>query len=194
MKPIILASASPRRKELLQSAGIDCEVRPASVSEDVKSWDDIDAAVIEIALRKADALAGEFGDRFVLAADTIVVGQDSSGKQVVLGKPSDKQHAKQMLEMLQGKTHEVVSVIALVNANENIRETQVVKTKVTFAPMSDGDIDEYIATGEVNDKAGAYAVQGIGARYVKSIEGSYTSVVGLPLVETIALLKKYQAI
>ena len=179
---LILASKSPRRKELLKQIGIPFVV-VVSDAEEVSgnSWTPA-ALVVENAKRKARAVAEKYPDSPVLGADTVV---SSEGK--IFGKPKDKDEARKILTALSGKTHEVTTGLALINRNE-IRTTNVT-TKVFFDTMTKADIDAYIATEESMDKAGAYAIQGKAARFIEKIEGSYSNVVGLPLNALIQLGK-----
>ena len=179
---LILASKSPRRKELLKQIGIPFVV-VVSDAEEVSgnSWTPA-ALVVENAKRKAHAVAEKYPDSPVLGADTVV---SSEGK--IFGKPKDKDEARKILTALSGKTHEVTTGLALINRNE-IRTTNVT-TKVFFDTMTKADIDAYIATEESMDKAGAYAIQGKAARFIEKIEGSYSNVVGLPLNALIQLSK-----
>ena len=179
---LILASKSPRRKELLKQIGIPFVV-VVSDAEEVSgnSWTPA-ALVVENAKRKARAVAEKYPDSPVLGADTVV---SSEGK--IFGKPKDKDEARKMLTALSGKMHEVTTGLALINRNE-IRTTSVT-TKVFFDTMTKADIDAYIATEEPMDKAGAYAIQGKAARFIEKIEGSYSNVVGLPLNALIQLSK-----
>ena len=179
---LILASKSPRRKELLKQIGIPFVV-VVSDAEEVSgnSWTPA-ALVIENAKRKARAVAEKYPDSPVLGADTVV---SLEGK--IFGKPKDKDEARKMLTALSGKMHEVTTGLALINRNE-IRTTSVT-TKVFFDTMTKADIDAYIATDEPMDKAGAYAIQGKAARFIEKIEGSYSNVVGLPLNALIQLGK-----
>lgn len=179
---LILASKSPRRKELLKQISIPFVV-VVSDAEEVSgnSWTPA-ALVVENAKRKARAVAEKYPDSPVLGADTVV---SSEGK--IFGKPKDKDEARKMLTALSGKMHEVTTGLALINRNE-IRTTSVT-TKVFFDTMTKADIDAYIATEEPMDKAGAYAIQGKAARFIEKIEGSYSNVVGLPLNALIQLSK-----
>ena len=182
MPMLILASKSPRRKELLKQIGIPFVV-VVSDAEEVSgnSWTPA-ALVVENAKRKARAVAEKYPDSPVLGADTVV---SSEGK--IFGKPKDKDEARKMLTALSGKMHEVTTGLALINRNE-IRTTNVT-TKVFFDTMTKADIDAYIATEESMDKAGAYTIQGKAARFIEKIEGSYSNVVGLPLNALIQLSK-----
>ena len=178
MLPLTLASASPRRRELLERVGVNLEVVPADVDES-RLPDEPPAAMAErLAAAKADVVAATQPDRLVLAADTIVVRDDA-----VLGKPSDAAEAAAMLRSLSGRRHHVITGWALRGPSGGSSGT--VTTAVRFRPLPEPVIARYVATGEPLDKAGAYGIQGVGAMLVRSIEGSYTNVVGLPLVEVL---------
>ncbi len=170
----LLASASPRRAELLRAAGIDFDVMPADIDEtmDAEEWPD--GYVRRIALTKAEAVRPQAGGRPVLAADTIVIVDGQ-----VLGKPADANDAKRMLRMLSGREHTVMTAVHLVFESKS--QTSVERTTVEFAPLSAAEIDWYLASGEPMDKAGAYAIQGLASRFAARINGSYTNVVGLPV-------------
>lgn len=177
----MLASGSPRRRELLARLGIDPIVRPADVDETVRTGERAADLVLRLAHAKATASATD--DEVVLAADTVVVlGQD------VLGKPRDADDAGTMLRRLSGRTHLVMTGLA-VRAGEH-DHLDVVTTQVTFRDLTEAEIGWYLATGEPDDKAGAYALQGAGAVLVERIAGSDTNVIGLPLAETVALLRR----
>jgi len=183
---LILASASPRRAELLTAAGIPFEVRPAHIDESLRPGEDARTYASRLAVEKARAIADHADARPVLAADTVVV-IDSQ----VLGKPVDADDAKRMLRLLSGRTHEVLTAVALMSARANQREpaidTQIASTAVEFGPLATAEIDWYVATGEPSDKAGAYAIQGFASRFVTRIEGSYSNVVGLPMALVYAM-------
>ena len=179
---LILASASPRRAELLTAAGIPFEVRAASVDESVHPGEDARRYALRVATEKARAGLGSSAGRPVLAADTVVVidGQ-------ILGKPLDVDDAKRMLRLLSGRTHEVMTAVAVAAAADNAGgqertiDAQVEVTAVEFARLDSTEIDWYVQTGEPSDKAGAYAIQGAASRFVARIHGSYSNVVGLPV-------------
>jgi septum formation protein len=182
MKRVILASASPRRKELLSLLVKKFEVVPSEVEENSDLYDSPQEIVEQLALLKAREIAKRVNkESLVIAADTIVFQRGS-----VLEKPKDHSHAKRMLVSLQGASHEVWGGIALVKGSGLEEKVCCSKTKVTFAPMSEQDILKYVATGDPMDKAGAYGIQGAMSAYVDKIEGSYTNVVGLDL----ALLRR----
>lgn len=170
---LVLASASPRRSELLKSAGFEFTVRAAAVDESVRDGEDPEAHVQRLAWDKACAASPEPGE-VVLGADTVVV----IGNEI-LGKPTDPADAARMLHLLAGRKHQVITGICF-RAGARA-STDWAATQVWMTAIPDAEIDEYVATGESMDKAGAYAIQGIASRYVEKIEGSYTNVVGLPI-------------
>ena len=183
---VVLASQSPRRRELLASVGVSVEVRPSTTDESVLPGEAADAYVRRLAREKSEAVPAAEGE-IVLAADTaVVLGTE------ILGKPRDDADAARMLRTLSGSTHVVITgVHARVHARrgeEARSETIAVSSAVRFVTLSDERIAWYVATGEPLDKAGAYAVQGAGGSLVRGIAGSVSNVVGLPLAETLALL------
>ena len=171
----MLASASPRRAELLRAAGIDYDVIPANVDETPKPDESARDYVSRLADTKARAIHALDGQRTVLAADTVVVVDVQ-----ILGKPLDEADARRMLRLLSGRMHDVLTAVSIFHPG-GIVDTRVDVTRVEFAPLSESDIDWYVSTGEPLDKAGAYAVQGLASRFVPRIEGSYSNVVGLPI-------------
>ena len=179
---LVLASQSPRRRELLGQLGLALEVRPAHADESVSPGEAPRDYVLRVAREKARAVPGEL----VLAADTAVVLGDE-----VLGKPEGPEDARRMLRALSGTAHEVLTAVVLrrVSPPPALELDAVVATRVRFAPLSPAEIDWYVATGEPLDKAGAYAIQGAGGAFVLAVEGSVSNVVGLPLAETAALLR-----
>jgi septum formation protein len=172
---LVLASASPRRAELLRAAGIAFDVQPANIDEAVVAGESPAEYVSRLAEGKARAVHELDGDRTVLAADTAVVVDGH-----ILGKPLDEGDAGRMLGMLSGRTHEVLTAVSIFHPGQ-IVDTRVDTTIVEFAPLSEDDISWYVSSGEPMDKAGAYAVQGLASRFVTRIEGSYSNVVGLPI-------------
>ena len=175
--PLILASASPRRRELLAQAGFVFEVIAADVPEIRQPGEDPIHFVTRLAREKAESVIAREGvppDAIVLGADTVVVVDEE-----VLGKPGDAADAARMLRLLSGQTHQVITGVCLAKGRERQRAAEV--TFVRFATLSDEEIDAYIATGEPLDKAGAYAIQGRAGRWVPRIHGCYFNVVGLPL-------------
>lgn len=182
---LILASASPRRQELLQQIGVSFVVQPADIDETPLPGETPLDYVARLARSKAAHVAGEQSG-VVLAADTTVVGQ-----QQILGKPESREHGEHMLRKLSGSWHEVSTGIALVvSGSEPVLMHDVVTTRVRFRDLSDDEIHAYLDTGEGVDKAGGYGIQGKGAVLVERIEGSYSNVVGLPLAETAMMLRK----
>ncbi len=182
---LVLASGSPRRRELLARVGLELVVRPADVDETPHPGEDPRELVLRLAEAKARAAAGSAAeDELILAADTLVV----TGGQV-LGKPRDEPDARRMLAELSGRAHEVLTGVAVYDVAETLCITVVESTRVHFAEMSEEEIAWYAAGGEPLDKAGAYAIQGAGGLFVDRIEGSYSNVVGLPLPLTWRLLR-----
>ena len=180
MRRLILASASPRRRELLSQIGVVFDVDAAHVDE----GDDPRVNAVEKARAAAARHRGE--DAVVLGADTEVVLDGS-----VLGKPGGEAHAREMLRRLSGRTHAVVTAYALVDCTTGRELVRSVETEVTFRHLTDDDIDAYVATGEPLDKAGAYGIQGRGAVLVDRIDGDYFTVVGLPLADLAAALRDF---
>ena len=179
---LVLASTSPRRADLLRSAGFGFDIDATSIDESVLVGESPAAHVRRLAREKAGVTAARHLEAAVLGADTVVVIDD-----LILGKPSDAADAGRMLTRLQGRTHEVVTGIALWCAG---RVEEAVETSaVTFAPMSEDEIAWYVGSGEPQDKAGAYAIQGLGSRFVTRISGSYSNVVGLPMARVYRLLQ-----
>jgi septum formation protein len=170
---LILASQSPRRRELLGCAGIPFEVRPASVDEARVGQEDPGEHVCRLAREKAQSVACA-PDEIVLGADTVVVVDGE-----VLGKPLDREHAARMLRQLSGRAHEVVTGICLRTSNRLIVDKE--STRVRFVRLPEEEIAAYVASGEPMDKAGAYAIQGLASRFIDRIEGCYCNVVGLPV-------------
>jgi septum formation protein len=182
---LILASSSPRRQELLREASIPFHVHPPHIPEDQNPGELPLDYVLRLAQEKALTVAQQFSGHPVLGADTIVLVD-----QEVLGKPRDRQDATRMLRLLSGRRHQVITAVCLVLAqkagshekSENLRtETRSCTTQVSFRKLNEEEIQEYIAGGEPMDKAGAYAIQGGAARWISSIDGEYSNVVGLPL-------------
>ncbi len=184
---IILASGSPRRRELLDQIGANYEVRPSKADETITGTIP-EEIVKELALRKGREVASYYNEEVVvLSADTVVA---SEGK--ILGKPKDDKEAKEMIEKLQGKSHEVYTGVAIIIKLQKREQIKVfaVETKVKVAVMSETEIEQYIRTGEHKDKAGAYAIQGKFAPYIEGIEGDYYNVVGFPISKICGELKK----
>ncbi|QXE92490.1 Maf family nucleotide pyrophosphatase [Geomonas subterranea] len=181
---IVLASASPRRSELLESAGISFRVLPADICEDQLPGEDPVDHVLRLAEGKARAAAERTDGRFFLGADTIVLCDGE-----IMGKPKDHADAQRMLRKLSGVPHEVVTGFAIYDRERDGALVEAVRTKVFFKHLRDEEIDAYIATGCPFDKAGGYAIQGGAAHMVRKIDGSYTNVVGLPLCEVVEKLR-----
>jgi len=177
--PLVLASASPRRRALLEQLGIPLRIDPAHLDESVQQGEQAEAYVVRLAREKAAAVHARHPHATVLAADTSVVLDGA-----VLGKPATADEALAMLRALSGRTHQVLTAVAVAGSG-----ARLVTAAVTFAAASDAALCWYVSTGEPLDKAGAYAVQGVGGFLVERIEGSHSAVVGLPLVETLALLR-----
>lgn len=184
---IILASASPRRRELLSQLGVEFEVCPSQGEEKITEVLP-ERAVMELAQQKAAEIAVKTeGNAWILGADTVVVYD-----QKILGKPKDAEDAKRMLCMLQDKKHQVYTGVCIwkkENGTEDVR-CFFEKTDVVFYPMTEEEIDQYVATGEPMDKAGSYGIQGVGGLYVREIHGDYNNVVGLPIARLYHELKK----
>ena len=184
--PLVLASASPRRRDLLTRAGVAFEVRPADVPEERVAGEPPGAFALRLARAKALAVAAGMAgspSRPVLGADTIVVVDED-----VLGKPRDPDHAEELLGRLVGREHRVLTAVAVVAAGRVF--DVLVESTVRMRPATREEVREYVATGEPLDKAGAYALQGEGRRFVEQVTGSETNVIGLPLEETLALLRE----
>jgi septum formation protein len=180
---LLLASASPRRAELLRAAGFRFDIQPAHVDESVHAGETPEQYVRRIADAKARAVLAGGVDCVVLAADTTVVIDGH-----ILGKPVDGADASRMLRLLSGRRHQVLTAVTL--ARDARMLTRLAVTDVELAPMSNEEIAWYVATGEPYDKAGAYAVQGLAARFVVRIDGSYSNVVGLPVALVYAMLRE----
>lgn len=182
---LILASASPRRQELLWLIRSDFAVCPAAVDESLPPALSVRKAAQYLARKKAMAVAAEHPDAVVLGSDTVVILGD-----MILGKPGTPERAVEMLRLLSGKTHEVITGVALAQGNK-VSSFQT-ETKVTFYSLTEAQIRDYAATGEPLDKAGGYGIQGYGALLVEKIEGDYYGVVGLPVAPTARLLEQFE--
>ncbi|MGQ8366057.1 Maf family protein [Glaciecola sp. 1036] len=183
MKKVILASASPRRAELLNYLLAEYSIQPSDIDETPLANETPESLVARLAQGKAQHIYQTRPTSVVLGSDTIIGFQ-----QQILGKPTDKNHFIGMMQALSNNVHQVYTGISVVSNLGCF--TKVVITQVKFAELSDADINQYWATGEPADKAGGYAIQGYGGQFVKSIEGSVSAVIGLPLVETKELLKQ----
>jgi septum formation protein len=186
---IVLASASPRRVELLSSAGIEFQVIPGDVSEEILAGEAPEDYVERLARAKAEDVARKTGGRFFIGADTIVLCDGE-----IMGKPEDSADAERMLNKLSGISHEVITGFAVYDKERDGVIADTVRTRVYFKQLRAEEIRAYIATGCPFDKAGAYAIQGGAAHMVEKIEGSYTNVVGLPLCEVVETLRRMCAI
>ncbi|MCC6742247.1 MAG: septum formation inhibitor Maf [Acidobacteria bacterium] len=180
----ILASASPRRSEILTTLGLQFDVRPADIDERQLAGESPQQFVMRTANAKAEAISKDVREGVIIGADTAVVidGQP-------LGKPADTEDARRMLRMLSGRWHAVITGLSVLDAATGRHSADVEKTLVRFRDLTDAEIDDYIASGEPADKAGAYAIQGRGMLFVTEIAGNYQNVVGLPapLLERLAL-------
>ncbi len=186
---IVLASASPRRAELLESAGIRFVVVPGHIDETPFPNELPAAHVLRLAGEKAREVAGREPGRFFIGADTVVVCDGE-----IMGKPRDDNDAIRMLRKLSGVVHEVITGFAVLDRGQGTAVSRAVTTRVIFKPLADVEIAAYVATGCPRDKAGAYAIQGGAAYMVERIDGSYTNVVGLPLCEVVAALREMGAV
>ena len=193
----ILASASPRRKELLEQIGMKFEVR-VSEAEEITEATEPAEYVMELSLLKAEDVAGKIPvmyDARGVNQDFVVIGSDTvvAAAGEILGKPKDKDDARRMITMLSGKTHQVYTGVTLMIFKDErmTRETFYEKTDVTFYEMTETQIEKYISSSEPYDKAGAYAIQGLCSAYIKGINGDYSSVVGLPVSRICHELTKY---
>lgn len=179
---LVLASASPRRAELLRAAGFSFDVRPVDLDERALAGEAAPAYVERLAVEKARAAARQARDEVVLGADTVVVVDGA-----MLGKPQDRDEAREMLERLSGRSHEVLTGVALVHPEGAVSAVDV--SRVEFGPLSAEEIAWYVSSGEPSDKAGGYAVQGLASRFVTRVEGSYSNVVGLPVALVYRMLR-----
>jgi septum formation protein len=186
---IILASASPRRAEILRNAGIPFETQATLLDESLLAGERPGDYVRRLAFDKARAAANvrrEAGGYIFVGADTAVVAGDE-----ILGKPESEEDARRMLRLLSGAVHEVHTGLALLRLPDETESVVEEITRVTFAPLSEDEINRYVGTGEPFDKAGAYGIQGIAGRYISRIEGCYFNVMGLPLARLWALLREF---
>jgi septum formation protein len=186
---LILASESPRRYELLMQIGLDFEMIPSRIFEGFVQAESPTDHVIRLAEAKAREVASKYPDLWVIAADTIVCIDGS-----ILGKPRGREEARVMLHRLSGQDHRVLTGFSVCHSRKGESDKEVVQTVVRIKPLTPAEIEWYVCTGEPYDKAGGYAIQGIGSFMIESIQGSYTNVVGLPLYELIQMLKRLGAI
>lgn len=186
MKRIILASASPRRKELLEKIGLKFKVEPSDYEEEIKSGLEPHELVRQISIKKAKLVAARHKDAIIIAADTIgVIGNK------ILNKPHTENEARKMLKEISGKPHSVITGFTILDTATNKILSRTVNTRVYIKKLTKQEIDAYVKTGEPLDKAGAYAIQGLGAVIVERIEGDYYNVMGLPLNTLTEALKEF---
>ncbi len=186
---LILASKSPRRYELLKQLGLDFDVIPSDVEEDFVPTESPREHVMRLAEAKALDVGNRFPENWVIGADTIVYVDG-----IILGKPKNREEALEMLRLISGKEHRVLSGICVSHLKKGKRERKTVETAVRVKALSPVEMDWYISTGEPFDKAGGYGIQGIGSFMIESINGSYTNVVGLPLCELMQMLIRLEAL
>jgi len=183
---LILASKSPRRKYLLEQAGLKFNIIPAGFDESSIAFIEPELYVKKLAEAKALEISKKYSEKWIIGADTVVIADNQ-----ILGKPTSKDHAYSMIKMLSGKTHQVFTGYCICCKSVNYSILNCVITDVTFKKLSEKEINWYISTDEPFDKAGAYAIQGLGTFLVRKINGSYTNVVGLPVCEVVEhLLEK----
>lgn len=182
--PLILASASPRRSELLKFLDLEFEILPSHIDESPREGETPEEHVLRLSSAKAFALTYSHPDAWILGADTIVVIRGES-----LGKPSTPGEARSMLTKLSGQTHKVYTGVALISKKRQVSLSNVVASDVRFKDVPQEEIEWYVRTSEPYDKAGGYALQGRGALFVEEIHGSPTNIIGLPLCETAEMLK-----
>ncbi len=186
MKTIILASASPRRKVLLEKIGLRFEVEPSDYAEDMPLGLEPHEFARKISLEKAMVVASKHKNSIVIAADTFIV----FGGQI-LGKPHTEKDAREMLEAMSGKCHSVITGFSIIDTGKNKTLSKSVETKVYIRKLTRVEIDAYVKSGEPLDKAGAYAIQGLGSVFVEKIDGDYYNVMGFPLSALTEALKEF---
>ncbi|MBR3816767.1 MAG: septum formation inhibitor Maf [Clostridia bacterium] len=184
MKKFIVASASPRRRELLMNAGYEFEIIPSDADETLPGNTGTEQAVCLLAERKALSVLAVRDDAVVLGCDTVVVLDDE-----ILGKPTDREDAKRMLRLLSDRAHKVITAVCI--AEKGRKETFCNVTEVEFYPLSEKTVESYVSTGECDDKAGSYGIQGYGAALVSGIKGDYFSVMGLPVAQCVRVLSEF---
>ncbi|MFA5401000.1 MAG: Maf family protein [Dehalococcoidia bacterium] len=185
-KTIVLASSSPRRRELLENIGLTFTVDTSEIHEAQPAGSKPAELAKTLSLHKARAAALRHADSIIIAADTIGVLEGR-----ILGKPLDAPHARKMLAEMSGTCHSVITGFTVVDSATGRAVSRTVETKVYFRKLNKSEIDRYVRTGEPLDKAGAYAIQGLGALLVEKIEGDYSNVIGLPLCELAVVLKRF---
>ena len=197
--PLVLASASPRRQELLKNAGIEFVLKPANIPEVRLDQESAQVFAERMAREKARAVFAGAKEEYVLGADTVVVVAEMAGGatgvspvevQLVLGKPEREEDAARMLRLISGRKHQVITGVCLIGSGfEDVRSET---TTVEFSALSETEIRDYIATGEPMDKAGAYAIQGAASRWVLNVKGDYSNVVGLPVALVLQILRDHR--
>lgn len=186
MKKIILASQSPRRKQLLEQIGLKFEVDPSNYEEDMTLKMDPARLAEQLSLGKAKDVAKRHKNSIIISADTIVAVDNE-----VFGKPKTPEKAKYMLQKLSGRAHSVITGFTIIDTETNKQISKSVETKVYFKKLSEEEMDAYIATGEPLDKGGGYAIQGLASLFVEKIEGDYFNIVGLPILALTEELKNF---
>lgn len=187
MKKIILASKSPRRKQLLESIGMEFEIIPSNFEEDIVGKKFSKSFIESLAYEKAKDVSSQVKEGLIIGADTVVILGNK-----ILGKPKDKEEAIKMLQTLSGKTHKVITGVAIIDKYENKTLINSTITKVTFRKIALREIEAYVETGEPMDKAGSYGIQNaIGTLFVEKVDGCYNNVVGLPLNLLAKMLKSF---
>ena len=192
---VLLASASPRRQELLRAAGIGFEAIASNIPELIQPGETGEQFVRRMAVAKAEQVAAgrPAETRLIVAADTVVLVNEPLVNQTVLGKPDSASSAASMLQLLSGSTHVVLTGLCVLEPSSGRRWVETVRTQVRFGPLTEEEIRQYVATGEPLDKAGSYAIQGLASKFVEWIEGCYFNVVGLPVPTLYRLLKRAHA-
>lgn len=186
MKQIILASKSPRRKEILEKTGLPFSIVESGYEEDMSLAFSPEELAQHLSLEKARAVAKKHSNAIIIAADTFVVFNNQ-----LLGKPHTVEKAKEILQMLQGKSNKVITGVTILDTDTNQIETFIDQTEVYLKPLTESEIANYIKSGEPLDKAGAYAIQGLGATFIEKIEGDFFSTMGLPLSKLVERLKEF---
>ncbi len=185
-RKIILASTSPRRRELLESTGVVFEVEAGNYEEDMTLPLPPRDLAMFLSRGKAESVAASHPDAIIIAADTFIAHEGA-----VLGKPHTEDRAREMLRMLSGKAHTVVTGFTIIDTSDGKTVSDAIESTVYFKVLQDQEIDEYIATGEPLERAGAYAIQGIGKKFIEKYEGDYASIIGLPVGAVVAVLKEW---
>lgn len=186
---LILASSSPRRRELLSGCGLIFDIVSPDIDERILPDEAPQNLVERLAREKGSCISAKHPDAWIIAADTTVVQDDC-----ILNKPEDREHAARMLSSLQGRWHVVWGGVAIINQSQKIMKVSSYETNVFMQPLGQAEIERYIDTGEPMDKAGSYAIQGIGAALIGEVKGSYTNIVGLNLSAVVDQLKRFGAI